>query len=243
VSAPHEPSAAPPPAGAALGIGDLVAALEPSFPGVSASKVRFLEDRGLVRPERTAAGYRRYRPADVDRIRLVLTLQRDRFLPLKVIREHLDALDRGERPEDLGEAPAAAQEAVRLGHGIADPDRRWTRAELAREAEVPAPLVDELDQYALLPRAEDGLHPPAALGVVRAAGRLAAHGIEPRHLRPFRAAADRELGLVQSAVAPLATRRDAGTRERAARTAEEIATACLALHTALVRAGLESLDG
>lgn len=76
-----------------LGIGEVVAALESDFPGVSASKVRFLEDRGLVLPERTPAGYRRYRPEDVDRLRFVLTVQRDHFLPLKVIAAQLAALE------------------------------------------------------------------------------------------------------------------------------------------------------
>ena len=132
-----------------LGIGEVVAALEPAFPGVSASKVRFLEDRGLVTPERTPAGYRRYRAADVDRIRLVLTLQRDRFLPLRVIREHLEALDRGERPAVLEAAPSSV-EAERLGRRMTDPARRWTRAELAQESGASEELIGELDQYALL---------------------------------------------------------------------------------------------
>ena len=227
-------------AGRTLGIGEVVAALAPAFPGVSASKVRFLEDRGLVTPERTAAGYRRYRPADVDRVRLVLTLQRDRFLPLRVIREHLEALDRGERPAAHETAPAA--EAERLGRRMADPARRWTRAELAQASGASEELVAELDQYALLPRDAEGRHPSAALDVARAALALADHGIEPRHLRPFRAAADRELSLVERAVAPLASRRDAGTRERTAQTARGIADACLRLHAALVHAGLEQGD-
>lgn len=224
-----------------LGIGEVVAALEPSFPGVSASKVRFLEDRGLVTPLRTSAGYRRYRAADVDRMRLVLTLQRDRFLPLRVIREHLEALDRGERPAVLEAAPSHV-EAERLGRRMTDPARRWTRAELAQESGASEELIGELDQYALLPRDAEGLHPAAALAVARAAVALAEHGIEPRHLRPFRAAADRELSLVERAVATLASRRDAGTRERTAQTARGIADACLRLHSALVHGGLEQWD-
>lgn len=228
----------------ALRIGDVVAELAPHFPGVSASKVRFLEERGLVRPERTPAGYRRYSGADVDRLRFVLTLQRDQFLPLKVIAEHLAALDRGERPPTLpgGTTPAPRSEAERLGQELAGPQRRWSRAELARDAGAPEELLAELEQYSLLPADAEGAYPAHAVAVARAAVVLAGHGLEPRHLRPFRAAADRELGLVERAVVPLTSRRDAATRTRVAHTAREIAAACLQLHAALVDTGLEQWD-
>ena len=133
---PHARPETGPRGSADLRIGDVVAELAPHFPGVSASKVRFLEERGLVRPGRTPAGYRRYSSADVDRLRFVLTLQRDQFLPLKVIRDHLDAVDRGERPQDLpgGVTLAPQSEAERLGQEVAGSRRRWTRAELARES-------------------------------------------------------------------------------------------------------------
>ena len=228
----------------ALGIGDVVAELKPHFPAVSASKVRFLQERGLVHPERTPAGYRRYTPADVDRLRFVLTLQRDQFLPLKVIREHLDAIDRGERPQDLpgGVTLAPQSEAERLGHEVAGGARRRSRAELARDSGAAEELLEELEKYSLLPVDDDGGYSVHAVSVARAAVALAAHGLEPRHLRPFRAAADRELGLVERAVVPLTSRRDAATRTRVARRAHEIAEACLQLHSALVSTGLEQWD-
>ncbi|MDY6055585.1 MerR family transcriptional regulator [Micrococcus sp.] len=233
----------PAPGGGSRGIGEFVDELAAAFPGLTASKVRFLEDRGLLHPERTAAGYRRYSEADLDRARLILTLQRDQFLPLRVIREQLEALDRGELPEDVGAAGSAApSEAARLREGMLAADRRWTRAELAREAGAGESLVGELEQYALIAPEADGAFPAAALPVVKAAAGLAAHGIEPRHLRPFRSAADRELALVEQAVAPLASRRDADTRRRAAEAARLIADECLRLHAALVRAGLDHAD-
>lgn len=238
------PAADRPASGRGRGIGEVVAELGPAFPGLSASKVRFLEERGLVRPERTAAGYRRYADADVERIRFVLTLQRDHFLPLRVIAEHLAALDRGEAPGDLpGGVPLpTGSESERLGRELADPHRRWTRAELARDAGAGEELLAELDQYSLLPADAEGAYTVHALAVARAASVLASHGLEPRHLRPFRAAADRELGLVERAVTPLASRRDVGTRARVARTAREIADASLRLHTALVAVGMEQWD-
>lgn len=241
---PHARTETGPRGSADLRIGDVVAELTPHFPGVSASKVRFLEERGLVRPGRTPAGYRRYSSADVDRLRFVLTLQRDQFLPLKVIRDHLDAVDRGERPQDLpgGVTLAPQSEAERLGQEVAGSRRRWTRAELARESGAGEELLTELAQYSLLPTDADGTHPVHAVGVARAAVVLAAHGLEPRHLRPFRAGADRELGLVERAVTPLTSRRDAATRSRVAQTAREIAEACLQLHSALVSTGLEQWD-
>ena len=246
MTAPHPHADAGPrtrPAGR-LGIGEVVAALEPDFPGVSASKVRFLEDRGLVLPERTPAGYRRYRPEDVERLRFVLTVQRDHFLPLKVIAGHLAALDRGEVPADLpgGVAVPASSDAERLGRGVAGARRSWTRAELAADSGAGEDLLAELDQYSLLPADRDGAYPLHAMEVARAAVVLAGHGLEPRHLRPFRAAADRELGLVERAVAPLQARRDADTRARVARSAAEIAQASLRLHAALVAEGLEQWD-
>ncbi|MCM3576927.1 MerR family transcriptional regulator [Micrococcus luteus] len=227
-----------------LGIGEVVAALEAEFPGVTASKVRFLEDRGLVLPERTLAGYRRFRPEDVDRLRFVLALQRDHFLPLKVIADHLAALDRGERPTGLPGTAAvpASSDAERLGREVAGGRRSWTRAELAAESGAGEELLAELDQYSLLPVDADGGYPSHAMDVARAAVVLAGHGLEPRHLRPLRAAADRELGLVERAVAPLQARRDAGTRPRVARSAREIAQATLRLHAALVAEGLEQWD-
>lgn len=239
---PH-PDAAPRtrPAGR-LGIGEMVAALAAEFPGVSASKVRFLEERGLVRPERTPAGYRRFRAEDVDRLRFVLTVQRDHFLPLKVIAGHLEALDRGEVPPDLPGGVVLPATAERPGDGAGRARRTWNRSELAAESGAGEELLAELDQYSLLPVHSDGAYSQHAVEVARAAVVLAGHGLEPRHLRPFRAAADRELGLVERAVAPLQARRDADTRPRVARSAYEIAEASLRLHAALVAEGLGHWD-
>ncbi len=224
-----------------LTIGEVLAELQDEFPRVAASKLRFLEERGLVHPTRTPAGYRKFTADDVDRLRFVLTVQRDQFLPLKVIREHLDALDRGERPEPLPGGHTLT--ASRGGSpGAAPVVRRLTAEELGTAHGLTPAELAELERYALLPAPDaEGRYPEHAGDVVAAVAALAEHGLEPRHLRSVRAAADRELGIVQQAVAPLATRRDEDSRTRAAETARRLGEAMLSLHSALVADGIDAL--
>lgn len=224
-------------------IGPVLAELRAEFPDLTVSKVRFLEAEGLVSPARTAAGYRIYSPGDVDRLRYVLRAQRDRFWPLKVIREALDALDRGLVPAEGDEAAALRPVAPQSTHDpalpspvqLASPSRvRLTRAELAVAAEVTPEDVDGWASFGLVHADADGYYDDAQLAVARAAAGLAAYGFEARHLRTFRTAAEREVGLVDQVLGPLA-HRDAQTR---ADTAAEVAHACLVLHAALVRSQL-----
>ncbi|MBC7307674.1 MAG: MerR family transcriptional regulator [Dietzia sp.] len=222
-----------------LTIGQVLERLRDDFPDVTSSKVRFLEAQGLVTPERTPAGYRLFSAADVERLRYILTAQRDRFWPLKVIREALDALDRGlsdpggetGRPEPpaLSPDPAVpAPEALRPRSQV-----RLTGPELRQASGIDKPLFAALESFGLLRADRAGHFSAESVAVAVAARRLAEHGLEPRHLRPFRTAADREIGLVDQV---LATRRGNGSREE--RTAE-ILSACVALHVALVRSGLD----
>lgn len=221
-----------------LPIGAVLAQLQPDFPDLSISKIRFLEAKGLVTPQRTGSGYRTFSSADVARLRYILTAQRDRFWPLRVIREALDAMDRGLQPPD----PEAANRPS-VPAAVVDPDvpapaqlrpsrgLRLTREELRDAAEVDEATFTDLLSFGLVQSTEDGFFDDQALAVARAAGELTAYGIEARHLRPFRLAADREIGLVEQAL---------GARRRAAREeqASEILHHCLALHAALVRAGI-----
>ena len=224
-------------AGRPLTVGAVVRALREEFPDVSISKVRFLEAEGLVTPTRTGSGYRQFRPDDVERIRYVLRAQRDLFWPLRVIRENLDALDRGLTPGEGADLRARvpdppADPAVPPADELAAPSRmRLTRAELASASGLDASVVDDLVAHGLLRPGSDGHHGEADLRVARAAAGLAAYGLQARHLRPFRTAADREVGLVEQAVAG---RRGPDAERRAA----EVAHLCLTLHAALVRGGL-----
>jgi len=217
-------------------IGAVLAALKPDFPDVSISKLRFLEAEGLVTPARTGSGsYRSYTTEDLDRLRYVLTAQRDHFWPLKVIREALDALDRGLTP-DSDSGPG--QGRPRAPRPVPDPDvptareltaskpLRLSGTELAESAGLDATTFEALVGFGLLRPDASGHFGEPALTVAHTAAALAAYGIEPRHLRPFRTAADREIGLVQQAATP--RRQDPA----------EVLRLCIALHTALVREGL-----
>lgn len=220
-----------------LTIGKVLDALREEFPGVSISKIRFLEAEGLVEPTRTPAGYRTYAPADVERLRYVLRAQRDRFWPLKVIREALDALDRGLEPVGEGDArprppgPAAdpdVPDAANLKPGRAV---RLTRDELATATGLDRETISSLEGFGVLSADAEGHFSGADLQAAHAAAGLSAYGIEARHLRPFRTAADREVGLVEQA---MSTRRTAGRAQDQA----EVARLCLQLHAALVKGGL-----
>ena len=237
-----------------LTIGQVLEQLRVEFPDVTSSKVRFLEAQGLVTPERTPAGYRLFRAEDVERLRYVLTAQRDRFWPLKVIREALDAMDRGladpggelggphvSTPHPaLAAGPAAARATPRATDpAVPGPEGflrrgrvRLTGPELREASGIDNPLFAALESFGLLRPDNRGHFTAEAVEVARAARRLAEHGLEPRHLRPFRTAAEREIGLVDQV---LATRRGNGSPEE--RTAE-ILSACVALHVALVKSGL-----
>ncbi|WP_404382828.1 MerR family transcriptional regulator [Knoellia locipacati] len=221
-----------------LTIGKVLDALREEFPEISISKIRFLETEGLVEPARTPAGYRTYAVSDVERLRYVLRAQRDRFWPLKVIRESLDALDRGlepvldsdarPRPPEPVPDPDVPDEADLLK---APPTVRLTRAELASATGLDPEVITSLEGFGVLRPDSEGHFSATDLQATHAAAGLAAYGIEARHLRPFRTAADREVGLVEQA---MSTRRAGG---RAADQAH-VARLCLQLHAALVKGGL-----
>lgn len=247
-----------------MSIGEVLDQLRAEFPDITISKLRFLEAEGLVEPQRTPAGYRKYSWPDVTRLRVILAAQRDHYLPLRVIREQLAALDRGEPTAAVVRAVLAA------GDGRVEETRGGTVTGLAgrrpvlREVDeqVPAPVQVRLSRAELLERAgladetltaleKQGLvsahgavYDEDALIVTRAVAQLAGYGIEPRHLRGYQAAADREIGLLAQLVAPLARQNTPAARDRAAQTVREVAALSEQLHAALVRAGLrETLGG
>ena len=220
------------PARGYLGISEVLAQLRPEFPDISVSKIRFLETEGLLMPARSPAGYRRFCAADVERLRYILTTQRDQYLPLRVIKERLarnaelsssppDSADRGH--QDWQYLPSASA-------GEAGP---LTRRELLAAAGMSEALLAELETFGLLHRL--GRHYGAdALEVARAAVALTAYGVEARHLRAVRAAAERETAMIESLVAPILRQRGPGGRQQAASTAGELANLVLRLHGALV---------
>lgn len=174
-----------------LSIGQVLAKLTPEFPDLSPSKIRFLEDRDLIAPGRTPAGYRTYSQETVDRLRFVLTVQRDQYLPLKVIKEYLDQLDQGKKPV----LPNGSSGTIQPG---ADDTERYTRAEALERAGASAVVLDEAVRGGLInaKKVYTGLDVVALKAIVDAG----AFGLEPRHLRGMRLAVDREVGLISQAV-------------------------------------------
>jgi DNA-binding transcriptional MerR regulator len=176
-----------------LTIGAVCNVLREEFPDISISKIRYLEDQGLLAPRRTPGRYRLYGDEDVDRLRTILRLQRDEFLPLRVIRQELAASTGKERIRRLGRSLAAGeQEEIDLG-------------ELCERAAVNASFVRELEEYGLIESRVDGgerFFPEGEAEVVAVCAKLARFGIDARHLRTFRTAADREIGLLSAIVAP-----------------------------------------
>ncbi|MFC4244826.1 MerR family transcriptional regulator [Gryllotalpicola reticulitermitis] len=214
-----------------LSIGQVLAKLTPEFPELTPSKLRFLEEQGLVSPSRTPSGYRKFSAADLERLKLVLGMQRDHYMPLKVIREHLADLDAGLTPMLPGGGPGLPN--------MLSTGRKFTRDELLRETGAPAQLLSEAVRASLLPAAE--LFDEDAVRMLGALVELGRRGIEPRHLRTVRAATERELSLIESAVAPIAHRRDASGRAKTADTAQEIARQLDVVRRSLLRTGLDRL--
>jgi DNA-binding transcriptional MerR regulator len=248
------------------GIGEVLSQLRADFPDTTISKLRFLESEGLVDPERTSAGYRKYSVEDVARLRYVLTAQRDHYLPLKVIREQLDEIDSGVLPSTqtapapptaaVGGAPRRllralepATESAPVDSRLEEaetsaPDGRVTRAQLRVLAETDEDLLGSLEQFGLVIADARGQFAEHDVAIVQAASGLAGYGIEPRHLRAFRGAADREAGLFKQVVTPLARQRNRGNvdgddRDPAREVAAELCSLSVMLHAALTRAALE----
>jgi DNA-binding transcriptional MerR regulator len=230
-----------------MSIGAVLALLRPDFPDVSISKIRFLEDQGLVEPDRTPAGYRKFAPMDVERLRYVLGVQRDHYLPLRVIRDHLDALDRGlEAPVTRG-GPGSPRlveaderhDPAQQGERQVGTGQRLSRAQLLAAADVDDAVLRDLESHGLIGMRPGGFYDADAVLVARTAGELAAFGIEPRHLRAFRSAADREAGLVEQVVSPLRRQRGPAAAARAEEVTREVSQLCVRLHATLVKAALE----
>jgi DNA-binding transcriptional MerR regulator len=195
------------PARAYFGIGEVLAQLRAEFPDISVSKIRFLEAEGLIQPARSPSGYRRFGPADVDRLRYILTAQRDRYLPLRVIKDQLDA-----------DQPAGSP---------------LTRHELLDAAGIDERSLAELEEFGLVHRS--GRHyAPEAVEAVRAIMALGRYGVQARHLRVLRASVERETALIEQVVAPILRQRSPGARDRAASSARDIAVLVLTVHAALI---------
>jgi DNA-binding transcriptional MerR regulator len=186
-----------------LTIGAVCTLLQEEFPDVSISKIRYLEDQGLLAPRRTAGRYRLYAEDDVERLRTILRLQRDEFLPLRVIRQELASAPVKKRRRRGRSAFAGDQEEIDLG-------------ELCERAGVTTGFARELEEYGLIESRVEGGERRYAEGeadVAAVCAKLARFGVDARHLRPFRTAADREIGLLSAIVAPALRSRNPERRQ------------------------------
>jgi DNA-binding transcriptional MerR regulator len=222
-------------------IGQVLAILKPDFDDVSISKIRFLESEGLISPERAPSGYRRYAESDIERLRYILDVQKNHYLPLKVIREHLDAMDRGQEPPPLGSAHTGgavdgAEPAAGLTPQARPPKRaiRITRRELLELSGLSEPALVELEKHQLVvPRRGTIYYGRDALTVAVVSRKLAAFGMDARHLRVVKQAAEREVGLIEQAIAPH-LRRNPASRSLPA----EVMQLVLHAHAAVMRSQL-----
>ena len=234
-----------------MSIGEVLGALRPEFPDVTISKIRFLESEGLIEPERTASGYRKFTHDDVSRLRYVLSAQRDNYLPLRVIKAHLEAIDRGLEPPDTPGGGPQVPRTLSVADGLPNADSfgrdsselRLSREELLDAAGVDSDQLGLLEQFGLVAARPGGFYDGDALVIAKTVAEMSRFGLEPRHLRAFRAAADREVGLVEQVVAPLVRQRNPESRGRAEEVARELGALSVRLHAVLVKSGLRPLLG
>jgi DNA-binding transcriptional MerR regulator len=259
---------------ATVSIGDVLDQLRPEFADITISKIRFLESQGLIDPERTPSGYRKFSAADIDRLRFILREQREHFLPLKVIKERLEQIDRGETPAPITGPPvdapkarrakppateplfemarraAEADEARSATAGVSDtetPDDfalpqtevALTRSELAQAAGITDAELGQLEEYGLIAPAHTArdrvLFDDDALVIARVAAKFMRHGVEARHLRMYRAFAEREAGLYEQVLLPYRRQRNPEAQARTRETLEELSGLGRQLRTALLR--------
>ena len=246
-------------------IGAVLRELQQEFPDLTVSKIRFLETEGLVLPQRRQSGQRAFTQEDVERLRFVLRAQRDRFWPLKVIKGALDRMDLGVEPAATGPyadrsgaagpdptAPGQVSEGENRPEAVAQGARlptagqlrrrratRLTPGELREHVGLDVAAYTQLKAFGLIRTDASGRHGADDLDIARECAALAAYGLEPRHLRLFRVAADREVSLAQQILEPVRRRRVRGAGDADPEQLEtEIVARTLALHVALVRAGL-----
>jgi DNA-binding transcriptional MerR regulator len=237
------------PALAGMSIGAVLDLLRGDFPDVTISKIRFLEAEGLVTPERTASGYRRFTAYDCARLRFVLTAQRDQYLPLKVIKAQLDAQLDGALPQTgsgygvphlVSVAAASDEDAAGLS-GVAPTQVRLRREDLLARSGIDEALLIELIKAGVIKAGTAGFFDEHSVVIAQCARALTQYGVEPRHLRAFRSAADRQSDLIAQIAGPVVKAGKAGARDRADDLAREVAALAITLHTSLIKAAVRDV--
>lgn len=235
-----------------MSIGAVLDLLRPDFPDVTISKIRFLEAEGLVTPDRSPSGYRRFTAYDCARLRFILTAQRDQYLPLKVIKAQLDAHPDGDLPEQNSSYPAPRlvplggsgrpDGAARRPDGAAAPTQvRLSREDLLARSGVDEALVTALCRAGIITTGPGGFFDEHAVTIAHCAAALGEYGVEPRHLRAFRSAADRQSDLIAQIAGPVGKAGRTGARDRADDLAREVAALAITLHTSLIKSAVRDV--
>ena len=236
------------PAFAGMSIGAVLDSLRPDFPDVTISKIRFLEAEGLVAPQRSGSGYRRFTAYDCARLRFILTAQRDHYLPLKVIKAQLDSQPDGQLPAS-GSAygvPRLVLAADGRGVGVGGADAaavapaqiRLSREDLLARSGVDEDLLAALIKAGIIRPGPAGFFDEHCVVTAQCASALADYGVEPRHLRAFRSAADRQSDLIAQIAGPVVK---AGARDRADDMARDVAALAITLHTSLIKSAVRDV--
>jgi DNA-binding transcriptional MerR regulator len=223
-------------------IGEVLNQVRSEFDDISISKIRFLEAEGLIVPSRTKSGYRKFSSADVDKLRYILRMQRDHYLPLKVIKEHIEAIDRGLKPEiDEIEKPKVPSALVDLNQlGIKKSNIRVTREELIANTSITDQDLKESEDYGLIKVLADKRHyDDIAVKTARVIAALSGFGLEPRHLKFLKSGSDRESSLIKQVASPMSRSKRPDAGEQALEMMREISNLTNQLHFILVSSTLD----
>jgi DNA-binding transcriptional MerR regulator len=255
-----------------MSIGEVLSLLQEEFPDITISKIRFLESQGLLDPERTPSGYRKFYEQDIERLRWILTQQKENFLPLKVIKDRLEGRPDSEPVDNNGgsavpsapepEPEPEVRSARSSGSGRSARGGRTshaqsaggtldsgpsavslTRDELASAAGLPDKIITELERYGLIvgrPMGRDTLYDEDALVVARLAAGFHRYGVEARHLRMYKVAAEREASFFEQVVLPLVKQRNPAARRQAVDNLVDLASLGESLRGAMLRNALKS---
>lgn len=240
------------PALAGMSIGAVLDLLRGDFPDISISKIRFLEAEGLVTPQRTASGYRRFTAYDCARLRFILTAQRDQYLPLKVIKAQLDAQPDGELPQagsaygvprlvPVPEGGDGSADGAAGVSAVAPPQVRLSREDLLARSGIDDETLGALVRNGIITAGPAGLFDEHSVVIAQCARALGDYGVEPRHLRAFRSAADRQSDLIAQIAGPVGKAGKAGARDRADDLAREVAALAITLHTSLIKSAVRDV--
>ncbi len=230
-------------------IGQVLDLLKGDFADISISKIRFLESQGLIDPERNQSGYRKFTEADVNRLRWILEQQRDHFLPLKVIKDRIDQQDfdgtEGSRESNSGGDGARGSRRLNpLESGAVSVS--LTLDELASASGLSQSEIMELQKFGLIEPLDDGAlrhYGSEALIVAKVAAGFLTHGVEPRHLRAYKSAAEREAGLMEQRIMPMVMQRTAQSRKQSQDTLAELINLGSELRLSLLRCALANHTG